>query len=84
MSVTHIPIRQRLTIEQFDKPVRYLTTIVEALINDQSFFIPLAVKLAHEFILTFHSGVRHIDISYFPSGCLVYFQSVAFDPGEVA
>src|SRR6476620_5711472 len=83
-TIANIPISQWLAIEQFDKSIRNLSAIIETLINDETFFIPLSIKLANQFILSFDTSIRHIDVTNFSSRSFVYSLTVGFDPRQVA
>src|SRR5690606_21013379 len=62
-AVAHAPEISQRPAQQFHEAIRNLPAAVEAFINDQSGFRELAAELAHQFVLSVLSSVRHIDVT---------------------
>jgi ATP-dependent helicase HepA len=62
-ALSGFPKSKRLAIQQFNKSIRNLPPIVEALINNQRIFSVLPIKHPDQFMLPIQSGRGHVDVS---------------------
>ena len=61
--MTNRPVIINRPVHKLNKPVRYLSTRIEPLVDYQTFFLRLRHKLSNKFILTIGPCIRNINIS---------------------
>src|SRR5690606_3470654 len=83
-SVPDIPIGQYGSIQDFDKAVGNLSSVIKTLVNDETFFIDLAVEHSHQIFLTVQPCAGNIDITNLAIGCFFDIFSVLLNPGQIA